>query len=352
MIREIMARPQEIAWLPWAVQYFFFIGLACGSVVIAVWLRWREPNKTVRLELAAVSLAVVSGTVAPLALSADLHQPARIWHFYAHFTPWSWMSLGSLFLPLFTLLVMSYFALLMRSRLRAETLPFWARWLQIFPAWREEKWLRWVALATLLSAASILLYTGREVSVLRAQPLWYSLWLPWLLLLTAMQAVPPLLACWLRHEPQWQPRLAGYQAVSLLLLCFSCLGWWLDGSTSSAALHRLASQGVVWLLAGIAVVVSILLLLALAWRVRSQALGAKGLLGQCMVALLLCWGVRWLLLMQTQTLPKFNVLANPYVLPLGSEGLLAILGTLGLWIALIIGIRELQHQLMEKKHYG
>ncbi|NWA19403.1 tetrathionate reductase subunit TtrC [Serratia liquefaciens] len=352
MIREIMARPQEIAWLPWAVQYFFFIGLACGSVVIAVWLRWREPNKTVRLELAAVSLAVVSGTVAPLALSADLHQPARIWHFYAHFTPWSWMSLGSLFLPLFTLLVMSYFALLMRSRLRAETLPFWARWLQIFPAWREEKWLRWVALATLLSAASILLYTGREVSVLRAQPLWYSLWLPWLLLLTAMQAVPPLLACWLRHEPQWQPRLAGYQAVSLLLLCFSCLGWWLDGSTSSAALHRLASQGVVWRLAGIAVVVSILLLLALAWRVRSQALGAKGLLGQCMVALLLCWGVRWLLLMQTQTLPKFNVLANPYVLPLGSEGLLAILGTLGLWIALIIGIRELQHQLMEKKHYG
>lgn len=352
MIREIMARPQEIAWLPWAVQYFFFIGLACGSVVIAVWLRWREPNKTVRLELAAVSLAVVSGTVAPLALSADLHQPARIWHFYAHFTPWSWMSLGSLFLPLFTLLVMSYFALLMRSRLRAETLPFWARWLQIFPAWREEKWLRWVALATLLSAASILLYTGREVSVLRAQPLWYSLWLPWLLLLTAVQAVPPLLACWLRHEPQWQPRLAGYQAVSLLLLCFSCLGWWLDGSTSSAALHRLASQGVVWRLAGIAVVVSILLLLALAWRVRSQALGAKGLLGQCMVALLLCWGVRWLLLMQTQTLPKFNVLANPYVLPLGSEGLLAILGTLGLWIALIIGIRELQHQLMEKKHYG
>lgn len=352
MIREIMARPQEIAWLPWAVQYFFFIGLACGSVVIAVWLRWREPNKTVRLELAAVSLAVVSGTVAPLALSADLHQPARIWHFYAHFTPWSWMSLGSLFLPLFTLLVMGYFALLMRSRLRAETLPFWARWLQIFPAWREEKWLRWVALATLLSAASILLYTGREVSVLRAQPLWYSLWLPWLLLLTAMQAVPPLLACWLRHEPQWQPRLAGYQAVSLLLLCFSCLGWWLDGSTSSAALHRLASQGVVWLLAGIAVVVSILLLLALAWRVRSQALGAKGLLGQCMVALLLCWGVRWLLLMQTQTLPKFNVLTNPYVLPLGSEGLLAILGTLGLWIALIIGIRELQHQLMEKKHYG
>ncbi|CAI1006712.1 tetrathionate reductase subunit C [Serratia quinivorans] len=352
MIREIMARPQEIAWLPWAVQYFFFIGLACGSIMIAVWLRWRDPQNTSRLELAAVSLAVVNGTVAPMALSADLHQPARIWHFYAYFTPWSWMSLGSLFLPLFTLLVVSYFVLLLRGQLRAKTLPFWARWLQFHPAWREEKWLRGVALATLLSAVSILLYTGREVSVLRAQPLWYSLWLPWLLLLTAMQAVPPLLACWLRQEPQWQPRLARYQAVSLLLLCLSGLGWWLDSSTSSVALRSLSTQGAVWLWAGIAFVALTLLLLALAWRTRHRPLGPKGLLAQSTAALLLCWGVRWMLLMQTQTLPKFNVLTNPYVLPLGSEGLLAILGTLGLWMALIIGIRELQHGLMEKKHYG
>ncbi|CAI0896887.1 tetrathionate reductase subunit C [Serratia proteamaculans] len=352
MIREIMARPQEIAWLPWAVQYFFFIGLACGSIMIAVWLRWRDPQNSSRLELAAVSLAVVSGTVAPMALSADLHQPARIWHFYAYFTPWSWMSLGSLFLPLFTLLVVSYFILLLRGQLRAKSLPLWARWLQFRPAWCEDKWLRGVALATLLSAFSILLYTGREVSVLRAQPLWYSLWLPWLLLLTAIQAVPPLLAYWLRQEPQWQPRLARYQAVSLLLLCLSALGWWLDGSRSSVALHSLATQGAVWLWTGIAFVGLTLLLLALAWRARIQALGSNGLRVQCVAALLLCWGVRWMLLMQTQTLPKFNVLTNPYVLPLGSEGLLAILGTLGLWIALIIGIRELQHGLMEKKYYG
>ncbi|SQA34507.1 tetrathionate reductase subunit C [Yersinia enterocolitica] len=35
MIREILARPQDIAWLPWAVQYFFFIGLACSAVLFA-----------------------------------------------------------------------------------------------------------------------------------------------------------------------------------------------------------------------------------------------------------------------------------------------------------------------------
>jgi tetrathionate reductase subunit C len=220
------------------------------------------------------------------------------------------------------------------------------------PGWREETWLRWVALATLVSAASILLYTGREVSILRSQPLWFSLWLPWLLLLTAMQAVSPLLAYWLRQDVQWQPRLARYQAVTLVLLCLSCLGWWVDGSTSSSALHQLSTQGMVWWMAGIAFVAMTLLLLVLAGRMSNQRLSANGLLGQCVVALLLCWGVRWMLLMQTQTLPKFNVVANPYVLPLGSEGLLAILGTLGLWIALIIGIRELQHRLMEKKHYG
>lgn len=197
-----------------------------------------------------------------------------------------------------------------------------------------------------------MLYTGREVSVLRSQPLWFSLWLPWLLLLTAMQAVSPLLAYWLRQEPQWQPRLARYQAVTLVLLCLSCLGWWVDGSTSSSALHTLAAQGIAWWVAGIAFIAMTLLLLMLAWRMFDQRLSVHGLLMQCIAALLLCWGTRWMLLMQTQTLPKFNAVANPYVLPLGSEGLLAILGTLGLWIALIIGIRELQHQLMEKRHYG
>ncbi|WP_431223503.1 tetrathionate reductase subunit TtrC [Serratia sp. L9] len=352
MIREVMVHPQEIAWLPWAVQYFFFIGLACSSIVIAAWLRWRSAPDASRLELAAVSLAVVSGTVAPLALSADLHQPARIWHFYAHFTPWSWMSLGSVFLPLFTLLIVAYFILLLRCQLRAQALPFWARWLQIRPAWQEEKWLRWLALATLLSAFSILLYTGREVSVLRAQPLWYSLWLPWLLLLTAMQAVPPLLAYWLRQEPQWQARLARYQLGSLLLLCLSCLGWWFDGSSSSAALRELPAQGNIWLWAGALFALLILLLVAFSWRACNQKLATAWLWVPCAAALLLCWGVRWMLLMQTQTLPKFNVLTNPYALPLGSEGVLAILGTLGLWMALIIGVRELQHGLMEKKYYG
>ncbi|RZH88268.1 tetrathionate reductase subunit C, partial [Staphylococcus aureus] len=29
-IQEVIAIPQEYFWLPWAVQCFFFIGIACS----------------------------------------------------------------------------------------------------------------------------------------------------------------------------------------------------------------------------------------------------------------------------------------------------------------------------------
>ena len=28
MIAEVLSQPQAVSWLPWAVQYFFFIGIA------------------------------------------------------------------------------------------------------------------------------------------------------------------------------------------------------------------------------------------------------------------------------------------------------------------------------------
>ncbi|CNH49703.1 tetrathionate reductase subunit C [Yersinia massiliensis] len=170
MIREILARPQDIAWLPWAVQYFFFIGLACSAVLFAGCQRAFSRQQPNVLEFAALMIAVTSVIVAPLALNADLHQPARVWHFYAHFTPWSWMSWGSLFLPLFSVLVVTYFMALTYSRLWGKTLP---------------RLLAALAWLSALSAVSILLYTGREVSVLRAQPLWFSLWLPLVIFLSA-----------------------------------------------------------------------------------------------------------------------------------------------------------------------
>ncbi len=39
IIEEVLAHPQDISWLPWAVQYFFFIGIAAcasGAVIAQV----------------------------------------------------------------------------------------------------------------------------------------------------------------------------------------------------------------------------------------------------------------------------------------------------------------------------
>lgn len=327
MIREILARPQDIAWLPWAVQYFFFIGLACGAVLFAGGQRMLAHRGALsaqqsQLEFAALMLAVTAVVVAPLALNADLHQPARVWHFYAHFTPWSWMSWGSLFLPLFSLCVVGYFLALIYSRLKAKPLP---------------GLLNGLALLCALSAISILLYTGREVSILRAQPLWFSLWLPVFIFLTACQSIPPLLAMWLWREPQYQPSLAGWQFANLAVLALVTMLWASGDNPSAQALRHWAIQSP--LIAAFPLILWLALfgLTLLMWTKR---LPVSVVAIQVVAALTLCWSVRWLLLMQTQTLPKYNVLANPYSLPFGSEGLLAIIGTFGLWIAAIIAIRE------------
>lgn len=42
IIEEVLAHPQDISWLPWAVQYFFFIGIAACAALFACYLHWRK----------------------------------------------------------------------------------------------------------------------------------------------------------------------------------------------------------------------------------------------------------------------------------------------------------------------
>ena len=99
IIDEVLAHPQDVSWLPWAVQYFFFIGIAACAALFACVLHWRK-KETADLENLTLLIALTCAITAPLALTADLHQTARVWHFYAYPTPWSWMPWGALFLPL------------------------------------------------------------------------------------------------------------------------------------------------------------------------------------------------------------------------------------------------------------
>ncbi|MBX9383750.1 tetrathionate reductase subunit C, partial [Serratia marcescens] len=69
-------------------------------------------------------------------------------------------------------------------------------------------------------------------------------------------------------------------------------------------------------------------------------------------ALGLSWLMRWTLLIEVQTVPKYNASYSPYSLPLGTDGLLAIVGTFGLWLALMIMVREAQAFLLRRKQHG
>ena len=157
-IIELLTPSYEAAWLPWAVQYFFLVGVATGAALLAAICVWGKDGGALQRLLPAVILTLaISAIAAPVSLLADLHQPARFWHFYAHFTPWSWMSVGAVLMPMFVGLSVLMCAL-------------W--WLG------KPGWMRALAPLLVLSTLSIVVYTGAEIMVVRSRPLWNTLWVP------------------------------------------------------------------------------------------------------------------------------------------------------------------------------
>ena len=240
-IIELLTPAYEVAWLPWAVQYFFLVGVATGAALLVSACAWgADGSARQRLLPAAVLALAVSAVSAPVSLLADLHQPLRFWHFYAHFTPWSWMSLGALLLPVFVGLSLAMCA---------------SWWLG------RSRWMRWLAPLLVVSALSIAVYTGAELMVVRARPLWNTLWVPLNLALT---------------------------------------GW-------------LATVGVVLVRPGFS-------------------------LGMGLAMLAAAWVFRWALFMGVQGVPKFGAGLYVYRMPLGGDGLLGMLGVVGLCVALVTAI--------------
>ncbi len=318
IIDEMLAQPQAITWLPWAVQYFFFIGIASCAVLLACAARWLRHRHSERFERVCLFIALTCGITAPLALTADLHQTARFWHFYAWPTPWSWMPWGALFLPLFTLLLGLWFLLF---HLRKG----------------NTRLLRGLALAAALTAIGLLLYTGREVSVVRARPVWFSYWLPVAMFFSAMSALLALLGLVMRDLAR---RLAQGQVVALVLLGAVMLAWSLGDTLSGEALRQQ------WLLGGDIrlYLLTLMLLWAAALAVSLYASRYQPpffiTLASALLVAILCWTLRWAVLMGGQIIPKYNALTNDYSLPMGTDGLLAIIGTFGLWLALMIILGE------------
>lgn len=177
IITEVLVPPQTIAWLPWAVQYFFYIGSAYAAAILFLITLIFSNHTSHRLRSALVLTMAIGAIVGPLALTGDLHQPGRAWHFYAHLTPWSWMSLGSLFLPLFSATAIATAWLYLRSDL-IKLSEQSGKVFQLLSKlslgnWKTSRSLILVSASlAVLSGLSIALYTGAEIAVVQSRPLW------------------------------------------------------------------------------------------------------------------------------------------------------------------------------------
>ena len=335
IIDEVLAHPQDVSWLPWTVQYFFFIGIAACAALFASVLHWRK-KETADLENLTLLIALTCAITAPLALTADLHQTARVWHFYAYPTPWSWMPWGALFLPLFTGFLGLWFLAQHVKRLTLKSYNV----------------TKWLALGSALSAIGLLVYTGREVSVVQARPIWFSYAFPVAMFLSALQTFLALLIATTNNKDVLPRKLAWGQMVTLIALAIVVLIWASGNTLSGSAIRQwldVASSAQHYAIGWVALWLVSLVLCGLVVR-YPLSLPLRILLA--FSAMALCWLMRWTLLIQVQTIPKFNAQFNPYTLPGGTDGWLAIVGTFGLWIALIIIVREALNAIARRMQHG
>lgn len=287
------------------------------------------------LENLTLLIALTCAITAPLALTADLHQTARVWHFYAADAV-VWMPRGALFLPLFTGFLGLWFLAQHVKRLTLKSYSV----------------TKWLAIGSALSAIGLLVYTGREVSVVQARPVWFSYAFPVAMFLSALQTFLALLIAATKREGTLTRKLAWGQTVTLIVLALVVVIWVSGNTLSGSAIRQwlnVAPLARHYAIGGVTLWLVSLVLCGLVLR-NPLSLPLRILLA--FSAMALCWLMRWTLLIQVQTVPKFNALFNPYTLPGGTDGWLAIVGTFGLWIALIIIVREALNAIARRMQHG
>ena len=326
-IIELLTPAYESAWLPWAVQYFFLVGICTGAAMTAAACAFgRAGSPSARLLPAAVVVLAASAAAAPVSLLADLHQPARFWHFYAHFTPWSWMSVGAYLLPAFVMLAFAFCA------------AWWLGWRTL---------LRVLGVLMALAALSVMVYTGAEIMVVRARPLWNTLFLPinlaltgWLAALGAMLVVARWLPGGLAVLPAPLLRTLSLSAAWLLV---AAAALWVgvglaSDSPSYLAARRLFTDFSVWRLSMLGSVLAGAAVLLWLQRPAQALVKPVASLGLGVAMLAAAWVFRWALFMGVQGVPKFGAGLYVYNMPLGGDGLLGMVGVFGLCVALLAAI--------------
>lgn len=343
-IIEVLNVTRETAWLPWAVSYFFLIGLSYGSFMLTLpyFVFGRAQHE--RLARLALLGALVCGLTAPVALLADLHGPGRFLNFYLHFQPQSWMSWGSFFIPVYLGGLLLYAWLALRGDFAGrgqsgDTLSTRLYRLVGRGGAAPQKVISAAAVLTLIGAVLVALYTGMEVMVIQARPLWNTPFLPLQFVTTAFVGAIGLCLLFNRfiggRDIQLEIGLNRFLVLALAVVLTLGGGWLFVSMSGISASHSAAFSQVAgmpqWQLSAVWALLATILPMALAlWRSASSGL-ITGL-----IAVHSAWMMRWTIFIGGQTIPKTGAGLYDYYLPLGSDGLLGIVGTLGLWIALLL----------------
>jgi len=198
------------------------------------------------------------------------------------------------------------------------------------------------ALLTFVGAALVALYTGAEVAVVQARPLWNTPLLPLQFFVTAFAGAVGLALLFNRFGPNDETanrRMAGVLAASQVAALAVGALWLTLGVSGIAPVHAQALAEVGpsanWQLSAVWAVAATVLTLVLAWKVPGSGL----LIG--LLALHSAWMMRWSIFIGGQEVPKTGAGYYTYSLPLGPEGLMGIVGTAGLWVFLFVLITTL-----------
>ncbi|MDK3019797.1 NrfD/PsrC family molybdoenzyme membrane anchor subunit [Pseudodonghicola flavimaris] len=340
-IHELVGAVHEAAWLPWAVQYFFLIAISVTALLMALpgFLSGRA-DQLPRARL-ALMVAVTTGITAPIALLADLHQPFRFWEFFVYTHKTSWMAWGAWVVPSYVGLTLAFawavhrpgFASLGREDWRFAWL---FRWLSLGG---ESNWFaRPLGIAAGAAALGILVYTGMEVMVVRARPLWNTPFLPLQFAATGCVGalgVMLVLERALCRAPALEARLNRQLALALAVVGALGVAWFALASSGLSPRHAEALASVagfpVWYRiatwGALAIAVPFVLALALP-RNTGWVTG--------LIAIHAAWMFRWTVFMGGQAVPKVGSGLYDALMPAGLDGLMGVIGTFGLWIFLLI----------------
>ncbi len=343
-VLEVINVTREVAWLPWAVQYFFLVGLSVAAFFLSLPGLVFAREHWLRAARLALLVALVTGLAAPIALLADLHQPGRFWHFYVYPNFKSWMAWGAFFIPGYVGGLLLYAWAAMRPALAKSDRPGLLGRVHKIASLGGDRAPRILSIAagwTALMAALVLLYTGMEVMVVRARPLWHTPFLPLQFVVTA--GVGALGAMLLLDRVLGQPDAATERMLNrlLALLLASALAigaaWLALGLFAIDATHaealRQVSASLGWRLTAVwAALSAIIPITIIAWK----PVGTGWLTG--LIAIHAAWMFRWTVFIGGQTIPKTGAGFYTYELPLGYDGWLGILGTGGLLLFLLVAI--------------